>query len=130
MKRVLWILLLACTGLMTVSCQNGEKENTPEAATERFIKAYYTGDFAHQYEYTTKKSDIVIQQIQNGMQNNKELLEKIQKCDVAILDTKILEQTDSTATCACQFTINDEPRTDKWNLIKEEDLWKVTMVMP
>ena len=42
-----------------------------------------------------------------------------------LLDT---DRTDLTEQLA--RLLNDQPRQDTWNLIKEEDKWKVTLVMP
>ena len=130
MKRGFWILMLVCAVLTTVSCQNKAKKNTPEAATEQFAKAFYTADFPHMYEYSTKKSDIVIQQLQNAMKENPEHLEEVKNNQVEFVSTSVENQTDSTCTCACKVMLNDQPRTDKWDLLKEDGQWKVTLIMP
>jgi len=122
--------MLVCALLMTVACQNSAKKNTPEAATEKFAKAFYTADFSHMYQYTTKKSDIVVQQLQNGMKSNSARMEEMQKTKVEFVETKVVEQTDSTATCSCAVNVNGEQRNDKWDLQKEEGEWKVTLVLP
>ena len=41
-----------------------------------------------------------------------------------------IAQTDSTATCVCVAKVNGQPRSDKWELLKEDGEWKVTLVMP
>ena len=130
MKRSIWIFALACAVLMTVSCLNKAKKNTPEVATEQFAKAFYTGDFTHQYQYTTKKSDIVVKQLQNSMKDSPERLEEMKNNKVEFVSTSVENLTDSTCTCACKVILNGQPRTDKWDLVKEDDLWKVTLVMP
>ena len=121
---------MACACLMTVSCQNNEKENTPEAATERFAKAFYTADFPHMYQYTTKRSEIVVQQIQTAMKENPENLDKMKSTKVEFVETTVQGQTDSTAICACSLKLDGEPLTSTWELLKEDDLWKVTLVLP
>ena len=123
-------MLLACVCLTTVCCQNSKKKNTPEAVTEAFAKSFYTADFTHMYQYTTKKSHIVIQNLQKAMNGQPERLEKMNKQQVVFVETKMEAQTDSTASCFCHVTIDGQPRTDKWDLLKEEDEWKVTLVLP
>lgn len=130
MKRSLWIVLLACACFLGFSCQNSKKKNTPEAVAEQFAKAFYTGDFTHMYQYSTKKSEIVVKTVQNGMKDQSERLEAMKKSQVTIVETTVDAQTDSTCTCTCNVTIDGKPRTDKWELVKEDDLWKVTLVMP
>jgi hypothetical protein len=130
MKRGFWILMLACAFLMTLSCQNKAKKNTPEAATELFAKAFYTADFAHLYQYTTKKSDAVIQQLQNGMKDNPERVEEMKNTKVEFVSTSVDNLTDSTCTCTCKVLLNSQPREDVWDLIKEDGQWKVTLVLP
>jgi hypothetical protein len=82
------------------------------------------------YQYTTKKSDVVVQQIQIGMKNNPERLEEMKNTQVAFVSTSVDNLTDSTASCTCKVTLNGEPRQDRWDLLKENDEWKVTLVMP
>ena len=122
--------MLACAVLTTVSCQNKAKKNTPEAATEQFAKAFYTADFPHMYQYSTKKSDLVIQQLQNAMKDNTEHLEEMKNAKVEFVSTSVESRTDSTCTCATKVILNDQPRTDKWDLLKENGEWKVTLIMP
>ena len=116
--------------LMTVSCQNKAKKNTPEAATELFARAFYTADFAHMYQYTTKKSDILVQQLQNGMKGKDEQLEEMKDTKVEFVSTSVENLTDSTCTCRSKVLLNGQPREDQWDLIKEDDIWKVTLVLP
>jgi hypothetical protein len=130
MKRRNWILLLACICLLGLSCQNSKKKNTPEAVTESFAKAFYTADFTHMYEYTTKKSDIAVKTMQNAMKNHQERLEEIKNNKVVFDSITVETCTDSTATCVTAVKINDVPRQDKWDLLKENDEWKVTLVLP
>jgi hypothetical protein len=130
MKRRNWILLLVCVSLLAVSCQVGKKKNTPEVVTETFAKAFYTADFTHMYEYTTKKSHIVIKTMQNGMKHQPEKLEELKNNQVVFVSTSVDNLTDSTASCTTKVTINEKPRQDSWDLIKENDEWKVTLVMP
>ncbi|MBP5497350.1 MAG: DUF4878 domain-containing protein [Bacteroidales bacterium] len=130
MKRGFWILMMVCAVLTTVSCQNKAKKNTPEAATEQFAKAFYTADFTHMYQYTTKKSDIVIKQLQNGMKDNTERLEEMKKAKVEFVSTSVNNLTDSTCSCECKILLNGQPRQNQWDLLKEDDLWKVTLVLP
>ncbi len=128
MKRKSWILVLACVCLVGMSCQNNKK-NTPEAVTEAFAKAFYTADFAHLYQYTTKKSQPVVQTIQNGMKGNEARLEEMKNSKVELVEVKVIEQTDSTALCGCEVKINEQPRSDRWDLVKEDNEWKVTLVV-
>ena len=130
MKRRIWILILACIALTAVSCLNKSKQNTPEEAAELFAKAFYTADFTHLYQYTTKKSDVVVKQLQSSMKQNPERAEEMKNSKVEFVSTSVESQTDSTCTCLCKVILNDQPRTDKWDLIKEDDQWKVTLVMP
>lgn len=122
--------MLACVCFLGFSCQNSKKKNTPEAVTEQFVKAFYTADFTHMYQYTTKKSDVVVKTLQNGMKDQTERLEAMKKSQVEFVETVVDSQTDSTATVSCSITLDGQPRTDKWDLLKEDDLWKVTLVMP
>ena len=119
---------MACVCLVGMSCQNNKK-NTPEAVTEAFAKAFYTADFAHLYQYTTKKSQPVVQTIQNGMKGNEARLEEMKNSKVELVEVKVIEQTDSTALCGCAVKINEQPRSDRWDLVKEGDEWKVTLVV-
>jgi hypothetical protein len=130
MKRGFWILMLACAVLMTVSCQNKAKNNTPEVVAEQFVKAFYTADFPHLYQYSTKKSDLIIQQLQNSKKDEPERLEAMKNTKVEFVSTSVDDLTDSTCTCTCKIIVDGQPREDKWDLIKEDDLWKVSMVIP
>ena len=122
--------MLACVCFLGFSCQNSKKKNTPEAVTEQFAKAFYTADFTHMYQYSTKKSDIVVKTLQNGMKDQSERLEAMKKSQVEFVETTVDAQTDSTATVTCHVTLDGQPQTDKWDLLKEDDQWKVTLVMP
>ena len=122
--------MLACAFLMTVSCQNKAKKNTPEAAVELFEKAFHTADFAHMFQYTTKKSDIVVQQVQNGVKDNTERIEEMKSTKVEFVSTSVDNLTDSNCTCTCKVLLNGQPREDTWDLIKEDGQWKVTLVLP
>ena len=129
MKRKFWFFVWLSFGLLLLSCHNGQKD-TPEAATEAFTKAFYTADFTHQYQYSGKKSHVIIKNAQNGMKSNPAHLEEMKNNKVEFVSTSVDDLTDSTATCTCKVILNDQPRQDTWNLIKEEDKWKVTLVMP
>ena len=130
MKRRNWILLLVCVCLLAVGCQGGKKKNTPEVVSETFAKAFYTADFTHMYEYTTKKSHVVIKTMQNGMKHQPEKLEELKNNQVVFDEITVESSTDSTATCITKVKINDRPRQDSWDLLKENDEWKVTLVLP
>ena len=130
MKRRFWILFLACACLMMGSCQNSKKKNTPEAVTESFLKAFYTADFTQMYQVTTKKSQIVIKQLQEGMKDRPEQFEIMRNRKIEFTETTIVNQTDSTAVCASTFKVDGEDKQAEWNLLKENDEWKVTMVLP
>ena len=123
-----WFLTLACFGLMMLSCHNSQKD-TPEATTEAFAKAFYTADFTQQYQYSDKKSHVIIKNIENGIDRSTRL-EEMKNNKVEFVSTSVDALTDSTATCTCKVILNDQPRQDTWNLVKEEDKWKVTLVMP
>ena len=128
MKKRFWILFLACACLLMAGCENNKKKNTPEAVTEAFAKAFYTADFTHMYQYSTKKSHIVIQHLQNGMKGHPEIQEEMSKKEIAIVEITVDDQSDSTAICTGNVTIDGKPRTDVWELQKEDGEWKVTMV--
>ena len=130
MKKRFWILFLACACLMMGACQNSKKKNTPEAVTEAILKAFYTADFTHMYQVTTKKSEIVIKALQDGMKDRPEQLETMRARKIEFEETKILSQTDSTAVCTSTFKVDGEKQQAEWELLKENDLWKVTMVLP
>ena len=130
MKRSLWILLLACVCMLGCACQNGKKKNTPEAVTEAFAKAFYKADFSQMYQYSTKKSQIVIKTIQDGMQDRTERLEAMHNATVEFESITVEDLTDSTATSTTNALIDGKPLTGKWDLVKENGQWKVTMVMP
>ena len=130
MKRNFWILFLVCACLMMGACHNGKNKNTPEAATEAFLKAFYTADFTHMYQVTTKKSQVVIKQLQEGMKDRPEQLETMRNRKIEFVETKIVSQTDSTAVCASTFKVDGENTQAEWDVLKENDEWKVTMVLP
>lgn len=130
MKHRIWILLVACVCLLSVSCQNNKQKNTPEAVTESFLKAFYTADFTHMYQVTTKKSEVVIKALQNGMKESPEQLETMRARKIEFVETKVVSQTDSTAVCASIFKVNGDNQQAEWELLKENDEWKVTMVLP
>ena len=112
------------------SCQNSKKKNTPEAVTESFLKAFYTADFTHMYQVTTKKSQVVIKTLQDGMKDRQDQLEAMRKRKIEFTETKIVTQTDSTAVCASTFKVDGKDTQAEWELLKENDEWKVTMVIP
>ena len=124
MKKRFWILFLVC------ACQNSKKKNTPEAVTESFLKAFYTADFTHMYQFTTKKSEVIIKALQDGMKDRPEQLETMRARKLEFEETKIVSQTDSTAVCASTFKVDGEQQQAEWELLKENDEWKVTMVLP
>lgn len=130
MKKNFWILFLVCACLMMGSCQNSKKKNYPEAVTESFLKAFYTADFTHMYQVTTKKSHVVIKQLQEGMKDRPEQLETMRNRKIEFTETKIVTQTDSTAVCASTFKVDGKDTQAEWELLKENEEWKVTMVIP
>ena len=130
MKHRLWIVLLACVCLLGCACQNGKKKNTPEAVTEAFAKAFYTGDFTHMYQYANKKSQIVIKTMQDGMKDQTDRLDAMHNAKVEFESITVDDLTDSTAMSTTHTLIDGKPLTGKWDLVKEDDQWKVTMVMP
>ena len=130
MKKRFWFLFLVCACLMMGSCQNSKKKNTPEAVTEAFLKAFYTADFTHMYQDTTKKSRVVIKTLQEGMKDRQEQLETMRGRKIDFTETKVVAQTDSTAVCASTFKVDGEDTQAEWELVKENDEWKVTMVIP
>lgn len=115
---------------MIGSCQNSMKKNTPEAVTETFLKAFYTADFTHMFQVTTKKSHLVIKQLQEGMKDRPEQLETMRNRKIEFTETKIVTQTDSSAVCASTFKVDGKDTQAEWELLKENDEWKVTMVIP
>lgn len=129
MKRKCCALLVVCMGLFMLSCHNG-KENTPESAVKSFAAAFYTGDFAHMYEFSTQKSHPVVEALQNGMKGNEARLEEMKNSKVEFVEVKVLEETDSTALCGLQVKIDERPRQDQWDVVKENGTWKVSMVVP
>ena len=130
MKRGIWIIAAVCALMMNVACQNGAKKNTPETVTEQFSKAFYTADITHQYQYSTKKSDFAIKQLQKDLKVNPERVKEMQDSKVEIEKVKVIEQTDSTAKCVCVAKVNGRSRSDKWDLLKEDGEWKVAIALP
>ena len=130
MKKRFWILFLVCACLMMGACQNSKKKNTPEEVTESFLKAFYTADFTHMYQFTTKKSQVVIKALQDGMKDRPEQIETMRKRKIEFTETKVVTQTDSTAVCASAFKVDGEDTQAEWELLKENDEWMVTMVLP
>ena len=112
-----------------LSCHK-EQKNTPEAVTEAFAQAYYTADFENQIKFTNKKSHVIIQTVQDGLKGNSAHLETMKNSKVEFVSTSVDNLTDSTCNCTCKVILNGQPRQDTWNLVKEEDKWKVTIVMP
>lgn len=125
-----WITLLACACVMFFACQNNKKKSTPEEVTETFVKAFYTADFTNMYQYASKQSQIAVTTVKNSMNNQQSYLEEMKKREVVFVETKISMQTDSTAVCDCSFTVNGQPKESQWQLVKENDEWKVTLVLP
>ena len=125
-----WMILLACACVMFSACQNKKKKNTPEAVTEAFVKAFFTADFTNMYQYSTKQSQVVVKTLQNGMKDQSARLEEMKKRDIEFVETKVSMQTDSTAMCDCSFTVDGESKESQWDLVKENDEWKVTLVLP
>ena len=82
------------------------------------------------YQVTTKKSQVVIKQLQESMKDRPEQLETMRKREIEFTETKIVNQTDSTAACASTFKVDGEDKQAEWDLVKENDEWKVTMVIP
>ena len=130
MKKRFWILFLACVCLMMGACQNSKKKNTPEAVTESFLTAFLTADFSHLYQYTTKKSAVMIKTIQASMKDRPEQVEVMRGRTIEFVETKVVSQTDSTAVCASTFKVDGENQQAEWELLKENGEWKVTMVLP
>ena len=125
-----WMVLLACACVMFTACQNNKKKNTPEAVTEAFVKAFYTADFTNMYEYSTKQSQIVVKTLQSSMKDQQARLEEMNKREVEFVETKVTMQTDSTALCDCSFKVDGQAKKSQWELMKENEEWKVTMVLP
>ena len=121
---------MVCACLMMGSCQNSKKKNSPEAVTESFLKAFYTADFTHMYQCTTKKSQVMIKALQEGMKDRTEQLETMRKRKIEFIETKIVTQTDSTAVCSSTFKLDGEEKHAEWELLRENDEWRVTMVLP
>ena len=82
------------------------------------------------YQVTTKKSQVVIKALQDGMKDRPEQLETMRKRKIEFTETKIVNQTDSTALCASTFKVDGEDTQAEWELIKENDECKVTLVIP
>lgn len=125
MKKSVTLLLIGIL-FLSFSCQNKQKENTPESVTENFVKAFSTGDFPKMFQYSTKKSDILIKDMQT--RKNSEEIEQIKSRTIEIIGTTVENQTDSTATCVCEFTINKEPKKQIWEVKKENGEWRVALV--
>ena len=121
---------MVCACLMMGACQDNKKKNTPEAVTESFLKAFLTADFSHLYQFTTKKSAVMIKTIQAGMKDRPEQVEAMRGRKIEFVETKIITQTDSTAVCASTFKVDGVSQQAEWELLKENDEWKVTMVLP
>ena len=121
---------MACACVMFTACQNNKKKNTPEAVTEAFVKAFYTADFTNMYEYSTKQSQIVVKTLQSSMKDQQARLEEMNKREVEFVETKVTMQTDSTALCDCSFKVDGQTKKSQWELMKENEEWKVTMVLP
>lgn len=129
MKLKYCILLLACFGLLMLSCRK-EQKNTPEAVTEAFAQAYYTADFENQTKFSNEKSHLIIESVKSGVIDNPSQLEKLKNNKVEFVSTSVDNLTDSTASCTCKVLLNGQPRQDTWSLVKEDDKWKVTLSMP
>lgn len=125
MKNLVTLLLIGIL-FLSFSCQDKQKENTPEFVTEKFVKAFNTGDFPKMFQYSTKKSDILIKDMQT--RKNSEEIEIIKSREIEIAGTTIESQTDSTATCVCEFTVNKKPAKQTWQLVKENGEWRVALV--
>lgn len=130
MKRKLWIIMLACVCLLGYACQNNRKKNTPEAATEAFVKAFYKADFTHMYQFATKKSQIVIKTLQDGMKSQPERVEAMRNSVVEVESVEVKNLNDTMATSTTTVLVDGTSLKAKWDLAKENGEWKVTMVMP
>lgn len=82
------------------------------------------------YQYANKKSQIVIKTMQDGMRDQTERLDVMHNAKVEFESITVEDLTDSTATSITHTLIDGKPLTGRWDLVKEDDLWKVTMVMP
>ena len=82
------------------------------------------------YKYANKKSQIVIKTMQDGMKDQTDLLDAMHNAKVEFESITVDDLTDSTAMSTTHTLIDGKPLTGKWDLVKEDDQWKVTMVMP
>jgi len=82
------------------------------------------------YQYSSKKSQVVVKTIQEGMKDQTERLEAMHNSKIEFESITVDDLTDSTATSTSNAQIDGKPITGKWNLVKENGQWKVTMVMP
>ena len=64
------------------------------------------------------------------MKDRPEQLETMRNRKIEFTETKIVNQTDSTAVCASTFKVDGKDTQAEWELLKENDEWKVTMVIP
>lgn len=125
MKRILLIILIGL-GVCFYSCQEQKKEKTPEGVTELFVKAFNTGDFTKMFQYSTKKSHFLINDLKK--RRTEEEMEIIKGRKIHIQETQVSEQTDTTATCVCKFTVDNAQAEQTWTLKKENGDWKVIIV--
>jgi len=82
------------------------------------------------YQYSTKKSQIVVKAVQDGMKDQTERLETMRNAKVEFESITVDDLTDSTAKSTTNALIDGKPLTSHWDLLKEEGKWKVTLVMP
>ena len=129
------LLLLIFIGFAFLSCDDKKSNLTPSGVTEAFVKAFNTADFQNMYNYSSKKSHILIDNL--AEQRTEKEFEVIRGRKIAIDSTVISQQTDSTATCICYFRVKELNNKDnwmiarqEWSLAKESGDWKVLLVRP
>ena len=127
--KTMILTVLSVLFVMFQSCGGGENADTPEAATKKFVEAFYTADFDELYKSTVKNNRPIIQQMQKYMNGQQEKLHQMHKNEIEFKEVKCVTQNDSVAECKCHFLYNQKEQNGSYNLRKEDGVWRVDLTI-
>lgn len=127
--KTMILTVLSVLSVTFLSCGSGENADTPEAATKKFVEAFYKADFDELYKITVKSNRPIIQQIQKYMNGQQEKLHQMRKNEIEFKEVKCEMQNDTVAECKCHFLYNKEDRNGSYNLRKEDGVWRVDLTI-
>lgn len=134
MKKILTFVSLA---IVVCSCQSGNT-NSPKTTVASFIEASKTGNIAEVKKYITKSDAGLLEMGENFLAKldpngakemkdkmAKEFKDKTKDANIEIKDEKI---DGDNATVQVEFTQNGKSETRPFTLIKEDGLWKISLL--